>query len=715
MKSFNIMIFRNNLIYRFIAVFLFLFTIQSPANVVVDFEHNSSPETVYTVHLLKYHLTKLTGHANPNDISVHLVLDPSLAESCGDEGYQLHISPADINIKASTEAGLLYGSVALVEWAIANSSDFDDYQHADIDFPVVAGQAAELFENLPEIQLKSKPFYPLRFFELSNFSMGVADLIDTEVLAEKNNYYSGHEGGFKDAAHTWKTWCDWCSRHRINRLSNWPYSTGTNWWDLAVDPATKGMSQFSNNEIIKAAKVREDLFKYASSRGVKPYLMNYLTGSATTTIAQNRPDLVGVLSNDEHHNGAMSFCHADGRLTKVFTAQIRAILRTYPSLAGIHIRWWGESFPCQCDNCRGRQGELQKKLTLEIIEAAIDERPDIEILLSGRLFLHGSQEFWDKLPDNVILQTKWGRDWEPTAEPNLDFEEIRKTGQRFLISQALPSEEVSPFGNVQYLPYQDGVKKYAASDKAPNINGFSIVSAEKDFGWITETNFLAMAKLNWAPLQTHVEDLIGNYLESTYGDASEAIYKSLELNQNAWKEFCVDFDGITLYKDYYRLAWMFGLDSLKTAKPEELARNIKRIEKHSQMMAQALFLLESNRNHVTPTALPAFNDMVHGTQLFTEFFTSRLLLAEAFSHKHRQETEKMRKKLGLVLESDKRLVKLALSKPNIADDFEMEGMVSATNFFRDTIYMKTGAWDFLHNRVFNEMDEIEKMIQQLEN
>ncbi len=346
----------------------------------------------------------------------------------------------------------------------------------------------------------------------------------------------------------------------------------------------------------------------------------------------------------------------------------------------------------------------------------MDERPDIEILLSGRLFMHGTQEYWDRLPKQVILQAKWGRDWEPTADPNIPFESIKKTGHPFLISAALPGEEVQPFGSIQYRPYRDGVMKYVKNkEKVPNLSGFSVAMGEEDTGWITETNYLAAAKLNWAPLNVNIDDFIGNYLRVTYGDAQEDIYKSLELTQQAWEEYCVDFDGIAIYKDYLHITWMHGLDSVRSAKPEELLQNIKRIEKHAQMLTQALFILEHARDKVNPRALVAFDDILIQTEIFAEFFTSRQMLGEAFAHQHKGESGRMRNKLKMVLEADKRIITLALEKPNISDYFEMEGMTFPTNYVEGYLYLTmVGAWDWLQNRVFDEIDELERMIKEVQ-
>ena len=685
----------------------------------VHYDYPASPLTSYTVNFLQEKLVQLAGPQFPGEISIYLKIEKSLEKRLGDEGYVVNIAPKNTTVTATTENGVLYGSIALLEWIIAKTTaGVKNPANVDIDFIVIPGQARTFLQNLPKEQFESKPFYPIRFFHLNNYAMGVSDLIDSEVLLHKNNYHSGVDRGFDGAENTWKKWCDWLSRHRINRVSNWPYSAGTNWWDLAVDTETNGMSKYPQKEILQAAKVREEWFKYAKSRGVKPYLMNYLTGAATLTIAKNYPELIGELDKDDNgHHGAMSYCYKNDGLEKIFTAQIRAILRTYPSLAGIHIRWWGESFPCQCSHCKGRQGELQRKLTLALVNAAMQERPDIELLLSGRLFLHGRPEFWAALPKNVVVQAKWGIDWEPTADPNLDYEEIVKTGHPFLISEALPCEEVTPLGTVQYLPYRDGLLKYAKNaQKAPNIKGFSVGVADKDFGWITETNYMTAAKLNWSPFDVDVEAFIGNYLRTTYGDAQEDIYKALELCQKAWEEYSVNFDGIGLYKDYHQIAWMHGIDSVKIADPEILKQNAKRIEKHSQMLTQSLFILERARHKVTSHSLVPFDDMKIMIEAFAEFFTSRQLLAEAFIHRNKEEHEKMRNKLRMVNESTQRLITLVQSKPNYTDYFEMEGMTQPTNYTRGSIYISTpAAWDYLQNRVFEEMDILNEMINKSEN
>ena len=150
-----------------------------------------------------------------------------------------------------------------------------------------------------------------------------------------------------------------------------------------------------------------------------------------------------------------------------------------------------------------------------------------------------------------------------------------------------------------------------------------------------------------------------------------------------------------------KIAWMHGIDSVANADPKKLQQNIKRIEKHSQMLTQSLFILERARNKVNPNSLVAFDDMIIMTKSFAEFFTSRQLLAEAFNHRNMKEFEKMRNKLKMVNESTERLIILAQSKPNYTGYFEMEGMTQSIPFTRGSIYISApGAWDFLQNTLF---------------
>jgi hypothetical protein len=80
-----------------------------------------------------------------------------------------------------------------------------------------------------------------------------------------------------------------------------------------------------------------------------------------------------------------------------------------------------------------------------------------------------------------------------------------------------------------------------------------------------------------------------------------------------------------------------------------------------------------------------------------------------------KELDKMRNKLKMVNESTERLIILAQSKQNYTGYFEMEGMTQSIPFTRGSIYISTpGAWDFLQNRVFDEIDTLKQMIKESE-
>jgi hypothetical protein len=552
-----------------------------------------------------------------------------------------------------------------------------DKRNVDIDFPVTRGQAKAFLKKLPITEVEETPFYPVRMVELSCFALGVADLIDTDKGVQKYRNYEDVVGGFKGSAQLWKDWCDWCARHRMNYITNWPYGTGTNWWEMAVEPATAGMSVYSKEYITKAAKVRENLFKYAQSRGVKPLMMNYVAGAPNQSIKTNRPDLLGKKAMKQYPR---PFCLSSPAVKEAHVAQIRAIMRTYPNLAGLHLRWVGESYPCDCEKCRGRTKELLADLLLEIIDAAREERKGTHFLLSG-MALWGGEDFLKRLPEDAILQVKWGCDWEPTSNLKFPLEAIAKCPRFLIISQNMPTEEQQPIGGVLYKLQQTGMRRYVqAAKRIPNMAGWSIVLGEKDHQWITETNFIAVARLNWDPLRTDVEALIKNYIVTHYGKAAvEPVYQALDISQDVWNEYHVDFDGVVPFYVCSRLHSMFGLQRVKSLSPAELEKGLSAVSEHAQRMKHAVDLLRQVEATIKPQGRESFRDLLMQEQIFANLLASRKLLAEAFLAQKSRRLDDMAEGLRKVQSMDKRILELSLAKPNMADDFEMSGMTQPTH------------------------------------
>ncbi|MFQ3549027.1 MAG: hypothetical protein SNJ70_04695 [Armatimonadota bacterium] len=338
----------------------------------------------YTFILLKERLELLTNisviesqTSNDNDITVNLVLADKIDKN--DESFTIDIDSKIIKISSASGNGIMYGVCHLIEWIMANTTDrLGDNKTVDIDFPVKKGQARNFIRNLPTTSMQDKPFYSMRSFQMTNMALNVGDLIETDTPYKKYNTYSGIAEGNLEQAEIWKMWCDWAARHRANCITNWPYSTGTNWWELALSSTTRGMSHYPDKEILLAAQKRKELLKYARSRGLTPLFMNYVPGGANPHIQSNYPEIIGTRSNPEY---PLPFIMSSPKTIEIFEAQIRAIMRQYPSLGGLHVRWWGESFPSEEDLLSGQYRNILENLTEKIINIVKEEKPDGKMVL----------------------------------------------------------------------------------------------------------------------------------------------------------------------------------------------------------------------------------------------------------------------------------------------------------------------------------------------
>jgi hypothetical protein len=641
----------------------------------------------YAIELLQERLTHLADHevvvsrdlqdditGKQKDVFIRLRLEPDMTENLDPEGYRIEINPKGVKISAGQPNGLMFGVAHFLEWLIGETSPhLYDKENVDIDFPTERGQAAELLRKLPSVVINDQPFYSLRGAELQILALGVADLIETDKGVERYYDYAGIEGGYKQSPEVWKRWCDWLARHRMNFITNWPYSAGTNWWELVNHPDTQGMSIYDKSEIEKAADIREELLHYARTRGLEPYLMNYVPGGPTDTIVNNYPEIIG---GQMHPDWPPCFDLSKAKTTELFETQIKAITRRYPSLAGFHFRWWGYESCISPDD----DPDTMLDLTHHMMVAAQEERDDCSFIMSGFYRGGGTLEFAKKLPEHTAIQSKWYNDWEPLPEPVVPPEHIRQVPHQYLISHNLPGEEFHPIGGVQYRSLEAGIKKYSrARGRMPNLAGFATVCGEEDFGWITEVNYQAMAHLNWAPLSYDGEKFVKNYLVTHYGpEAVKLTFRALELTQDAMEDFVIDFGGIAPYIDCARLHWMFGLERVKKLNTEQLEKGIGHYNTYVEKLEKAYRLLDGVQDRVISRGQQSFKDLLIQTRWYADFLVSRRLLARAFLAKKQGRPEEMVETLKQLKDMNRALVDLALSKPNISDDFEFEGLQKAT-------------------------------------
>ncbi len=653
----------------------------SQAAISVEFSGDNSGVTQYTKMLLDERLDSLAKDQNQVNLIIHLNISSEFSH-LGDEGYHWEIKKGNVFISAASDRGVLYGAVDFVEWVMQRTSPYlVDSNQVDIDFKIASGQAKDFLNNLPDYTVTEKPFYSIRGIDMQ-LGLGVADLTDSNKADQFACPYSKVSEGFRDSSKEWKKWCDWLARHKMNFIGNWPYSCGTNWWELAYDPATEKMTQYSAEEIKNAAIIREELLKYAKDRGLTPYLMNYVLGAPNPIIAKNYPELIGPKGRPDW---PAAFCMSSPDLKEKFVAQIRAIVKAYPSLGGLHLRWWGESFPCSCPKCAGKCHELLQDYTLAIINSALEIRPDLEIRITGWIRNGGTKEFAARLPKKVIIQTKWGFDWEPTSFPNVPYSKITEVNQRFLISQALPGEEFHPIGSVQYKGLEAGMRQYSNDkSKIPNLDGFSVVAGEKDHEWITGMNYVAAARLNWNPIGTNCDMLAKNYIASqlclTQENAAivDNIWLALDLTQGLWEPYCCDFGGVSYFIDCNRFHDLFGLKRVKKLNGEILKKALPQMFQHSESMEKAMKCINSAQKCYAKIGKPGrpefLEDISIQTKIFERFFKSRVLMIQAFISLDNKDFDLAEMQLQEMKKMDQQLLQATTKKSNISDYFEFEGM-----------------------------------------
>jgi len=585
------------------------------------------------------------------------------------ESYRVFREGRSLVIAGADERGMLYGVTAFLEWLIAWSSPID-YACVDIDFDVERGIAAGFLDERPDVSLSGAPFFPDRRFLLSNLALGVGDLVAPDRDIEKYNLYSEIKTGYAGSADTWRAWSDWLARHRCNGISNWPYSAGTNWWELVHDPALAGMSIWSADEIRRAYEVRRSLIEYAASRGQAPYLMNYIPGATTPQIQRERPELVGV-----PRGGPPPFCLSSEATRGVFVTAAKRIMADYPDLAGLHIRWWGESFPCHCEGCMGNHRRLMRSLTTDVIAAVMASRPDARVLLSG-FHQQGDADYARVLPSRVTLQTKWRRDWEPDADPDVGFAEIANFRIPLIISQALPAEEAQELGAVQYTTLVRGMDLYARNRSSmPNFSGFSVVCGERDFGFVTELNYLVAAKVNWYGPSFDADAFALAYLSNRFGpDAAEPLLSALQLQSEMLAVWSEDFCSTVRYIDCYRIHNCFGTSWLAARSPSDLSRSRECLRRLLSMAEAAAGSVEGAGDAVKPGSELAYRHLVFLTRAWRDYFASRLALVDAMSARLDQDAGCYRSSLREVLSRTSAALDAAESMPDISDYFEMEGM-----------------------------------------
>ncbi len=460
-----------------------------------------------------------TPKSNPTIAGLQANVELTLGEELGDEGYRIKTVEVGteivIVVTAHTERGVIYGAYAFIEKCITALTGLTPV-HPEV--PVAKTQAL----LVPFINETSAPFYPVR---------AVLEIEDP----------------------------DWLARHRVNMSGGEGVWTGTGIEDgfgtafKYVDtPAFDALQDESIAQRRERIATLQGRFNALKRRGINAYLFMYVTGEPTEALIRERPDVLGptvLYGASRNEVSYRPFCWSKPEFHTLATELIQAIVRTYPTLAGFHLRSWGhETRACNCPDCGDRTEQGQAKLWqvyFTIINAAREVRPDFKFYISGydSSWLKDAAGLYARqLPKGTIFSRKWGADGEPVADAGVPIPQIRALGEighRFIVLSH-EVEEVMPFWMLESDTFVQGVRRLANDPEVIGLGGFTVQGATQGLGYLDR---LVSARLNW-DIELDYFQLLLNELIARYGiEAAPHILNALRVNGWNMTSYFSDYAG----------------------------------------------------------------------------------------------------------------------------------------------------------------------------
>ena len=579
-----------------------------------------------------------TPQSNPTIAGLQANIELTLGEELGDEGYRIKTVEVGteivIVVTAHTERGVIYGAYAFIERCITALTGL-----TPVHPEVAVAQARALL--VPFINETSAPFYPVR-----------------AVLEIENP--------------------DWLARHRINMSGGEGVWTGTGiedglgtafkYVDTPAFEALQDEPVAQRRERIATLQYR---FNALKRRGIDAYLFMYVTGEPTEALIQQRPDILGptvLYGASRNEVSYRPFCWSKPEFHVLITELVQAIVRTYPTLAGFHLRSWGhETRACNCPDCGDRTEQGQAKLWqvyFTIINAAQAVRPDFKFYISG----YDSSWLKDpvgvyarRLPKGTIFSRKWGADGEPIADAGVPIPQVRALGEighRFIVLSH-EVEEVMPLWMLESDLFVQGVRNLANDPEVIGLGGFTVQGATQGLGYLDR---LVSARLNW-DIELDYFQLLLNELIARYGDeAAPQILNALRVNGWNMASYFLDYAGSLTVGGTYGsgsagLATRFWTLIGPRAVEDTLAIPELEIAKYASNRFTALLAPQqqaANEIRVASEIAEPFDleaaedlsDTVHLMELWVLLFESRTKLVEAIMLGYEPETgEAIRAKL----------------------------------------------------------------------
>ena len=467
----------------------------------LELRTNQQPTTTRTVIVLG------TSTSNPTIRSLQANADLALPEELGDEGCRVKTiefgNEILIVITAHTPRGVIYGAYAFIEACITALTGLTPVH------PEVAVERTPWL-SVPFLDETSRPFYPIR---------AVLEIDDPDWLSRQRVNMSGGEGvwtgtGIEDGFGT-----------------AFKYVDSSAFSELYDEPRSQRLQR------IETLKNR---FTALNNRGIDSYLFMYITGEPTEAFIKARPDLLGpevLYGASRNEVSYRPFCWSKPEFHTLARQLTQEIVKTYPALAGFHLRSWGhETRACNCPECGDRSPEGQAKLWevyFTIIKAAQEIRPDFKFYISGynRSWLQDPDgDYARQLPKGTIFSQKWGADGEPVIDPNIPIAQMNALGEmghRFIVLSH-DVEEVMPFWMLESDLFVQGVRQLANSPEVVGLSGFTVQGAAQGLGYLDR---LVSARINWDIQLDHLQ-LMRNELVARYGnkEAADLILSALRIN-----------------------------------------------------------------------------------------------------------------------------------------------------------------------------------------
>ena len=572
-----------------------------------------------------------TPKSNPTIAGLQANVELTLGDELGDEGYRIKTVEVGteivIVVTAHTERGVIYGAYAFIERCITALTGLTPV-HPD----VAVTKAKALL--VPFIDETSAPFYPVR-----------------AVLEIENP--------------------DWLARHRINMSGGEGVWTGTGIEDgfgtafkYVKTPAFEALQDEPVAQRQNRIATLQNRFNALKRRGIDAYLFMYVTGEPTEALIQQRPDVLGptvLYGASRNEVSYRPFCWSKPEFHTLTKELVQAIVRTYPALAGFHLRSWGhETRACNCPDCGDRTEQGQAKLWdvyFTIIDAAQQIRPDFKFYISGydsSWLKDADGAYARQLPKGTIFSRKWGADGEPIVDAGVPIPQIRALGEighRFIVLSH-EVEEVMPFWMLESDLFVQGVRNLANNPGVVGLGGFTVQGATQGLGYLDR---LVSARLNW-DIELDYFQLLLNELIARYGtEAAPQILNALRVNGWNMASYFLDYAGSLTVGGTYGsgsagLATRFW--TLIGPRPVEDTLAIPELEIARYASNRFTTLLASQQqaaNEISAAAEIAapfdleaaedLSDAVHLMALWVLLFESRTKLVEAIILGYETETE----------------------------------------------------------------------------